>query len=205
MTFITFLNSKIRIRLQKTHLHSFSGTHKILHTHTHTLKDLMNRRFAAVLKIPLKSAWNEVFNEDQTMAGHQPKYRHILDRTMLRPRDMIKFCNECLNALKAKPKPKIENVHVNKAKVSYSEYMLAEIEDEIHKHITGWDQCVEILKQFDAVTFKKDEFLGICADRKELVPEGYDGLRVLTELFEFSVVGYYASGGKGYGGAQYIF
>ena len=175
----------------------------------HSLKDLMNKRFATVLETKSQSAWNVVFNEDQTMSGHQPKYRHILDRTMLRPRDMIKFCNECLGAWKedasSDKSAKIENIHVNKAKIAYSEYLLAEIEDEVHKHLPTWDRSVELLRQIEAVTFKKDEFVAICDMRHELVPDGYDGLRLLTDLFEFSVIGYYAPGGKGYGGAQYIF
>jgi hypothetical protein len=38
-----------------------------------------------------------------------------------------------------------------------------------------------------------------------LCQSGMIGLRLLTDLFEFSIIGYYAPGGKGYGGAQYIF
>jgi hypothetical protein len=173
---------------------------------THTLRDLMGRRFATVLGIPREGAWDVVFNEAQQMTGHQSKYRHLIDRTMLRPRDMIKLCNECLSAFKADSKgPKIENIHVNAAKGYYSEYLLAEIEDEIHKHIPGWDRCVDLLRQLEAVTFKMEEFLKVCVDRKELLPEMYDGLSLLSQLFEFSIVGYYAPGGKGYGGAQYVF
>jgi len=122
---------------------------------------------------------------------------------------MIKFCNECLKAYKEDTGDDkanmIENKHMNVAKMPYSEYLLAEIEDEIHKHLPAWDQCVELLRQLDAVTFKREEFLEVCERRRELVPEGYDGPRLLSALFEFSIIGYYAPGGKGYGGAQYVF
>jgi hypothetical protein len=173
----------------------------------HTLKSLMNRRFGTVLQVQADRAWDRVFNERQEMPGHQSKYQHIVDRTMLRPRDMIKFCNECLAAFKDKPEniDQIENRHINEARARYSDYLLREIIDEIHKHVTIWPQCIEVLRELDAVTFDRAEISGISRDRVELLPDGVDINRVLSDLFEFSVIGYYAPGGKGYGGAQYTF
>lgn len=107
---------------------------------THSLKNLMSKRFANLLDLSEENAWDMVFNEEQQMSGHQSKYQHILDRTMLRPRDMIKFCNESLDAYRSDPNRngKIESIHLNKARDSYSDYLLAEIDGEIHKHISEW-------------------------------------------------------------------
>ena len=67
---------------------------------TKTLKSLMEKRFKAVLGEPLP--WNDVFDETKEMPGHQTKYQHILDRTYLRPRDIIKFTNSILNRYKTR-------------------------------------------------------------------------------------------------------
>jgi hypothetical protein len=51
---------------------------------------------------------NVVFDETRSMSGHQSNYQHIIDRTFLRPRDIIKFCNEVLIAYKRREDTKLE-------------------------------------------------------------------------------------------------
>jgi hypothetical protein len=65
-----------------------------------TLKSLMERRFGELGGIAGNIPWDQVFDESNEMPGRQTKYAHICDRTFLRPRDMIKFCNETLAAYK---------------------------------------------------------------------------------------------------------
>jgi len=58
-----------------------------------SLKHLMERRFGVLLGEDGEQInWDAVFDETKEMPGHQTKYQHILDRTYLRPRDIIKFC-----------------------------------------------------------------------------------------------------------------
>lgn len=84
-----------------------------------TLQHLMNKRFAAVLGIPEETAWASVFDEEKEMPGRQTKYKHILDRTFLRPRDIIKFCNETLEAFKADSNAgKFTNPHIHAARTA---------------------------------------------------------------------------------------
>ena len=63
-----------------------------------SLKDLMEKRFRAVLSESPREhvRWIHVFDESQEMPGRQSKYQYILNRTYLRPRDMIKFINAVL-------------------------------------------------------------------------------------------------------------
>ena len=63
-----------------------------------SLKDLMEKRFRAVLSESPREhvRWIHVFDESQEMPGRQSKYKYILNRTYLRPRDMIKFINAVL-------------------------------------------------------------------------------------------------------------
>jgi hypothetical protein len=173
----------------------------------HTLQNVMSLRFSKLLDLPADRAWEAVFNEDREMTGHQTKYNHMRDRTMLRPRDMIKFCNEALVCFRDDDERgnKIDNEHVNRAKIEYSDYLLRELTDEIHKHLPQWREVTNLLRDLRSVKFNADEFREICETRPDLVPAGVSAEDILAQLFSFSVIGFYAAGGKGYGGAEYVF
>lgn len=108
-----------------------------------SLKELMEKRFKATLgKGKNIIRWDQIFDEKHEMPGHQTKYQFILDRTFLRPRDMIKFCNTTLESFKEriiKNKNSINTLFTNQdlhdARKDYGSYFLREIDDEIHKHI----------------------------------------------------------------------
>ena len=172
----------------------------------HTLRSLMDKRIAALFDIPEDGAWERVFDETQEMRGHQSKYQHMVDRTFLRPRDMIKYCNETLLAHNRRSDAghSIDNKDVASARQPYSEYLLSELEDEIFKHVPDYEQYMELLKTLDALDFELGDFETVCAQRANTVPGGKDAMAILRELFEFSVVGFYQAGGQGYGGSGYV-
>jgi hypothetical protein len=155
-----------------------------------TLKGLMERRFAIVLgETESKGVkWEEIFNETREMPGHQSKYEHMLDRTYLRPRDFIKFTNCALSKYKeryGRPEgpddgARIDNVDVHNARVEFSEYFLREIDDEVHKHMPNYDQELDVLRALGKWQFDRAEF-------------------------EFSFIGFYRAGGRGFGGSEYMF
>jgi hypothetical protein len=114
-----------------------------------TLQQLMEKRFAEVLSILEKDAWGVVFDEKEEMTGRQSKYRHMLDRTFLRPRDMIKFTNEVLQAFKNNRAVDVDrrtfnNRDVQLARSEYSAYLLSELDDEIPKHHPHYRTYIEI-------------------------------------------------------------
>jgi hypothetical protein len=173
-----------------------------------TLKQLMEKRFAEVLQIPEKDAWNEVFDENEQMSGRQNKYQHMLDRTFLRPRDMIQFTNEVLKVFqKEAPKEqrtKFSNRDVQTARSEYSAYLLSELDDEIPKHYPNYRTYLEILKSMESLQFTLTDFEKGCEARKTVLPANLSPTAILAALFEFSLVGYYAPGGGGFGGSEYI-
>lgn len=169
-----------------------------------TLKSLMEKRFKLVFGDKNKQ-WEDIFDETRDMSGRQRKYNYILDRTFLRPRDMIKFCNECLQALRADPyKPeRFENQHVISAQANYSDYLLRELDDEIHKHVPKYKNYLEVIKDIDSLGFEMADYKQKWEARKTLFTINDDPAESLRNLFEFSVIGCLAVGGGG-GGAQYI-
>jgi len=173
-----------------------------------TLKNLMQKRFASVLEIDEADAWKRVFDETEQMPGRQNKYQHMLDRTFLRPRDMIKFCNETLESYKALPEndrgDRFSNRAINAARGEYSQYFLSELDDEIFKHMKNYEVYIEVLKSLNSLQFKRKDFEVACRAREGILPDPYDPMRILNDLFEFSLIAYYNPGGGGYGGSEYV-
>jgi hypothetical protein len=171
-----------------------------------SLKHLMEKRFAKMFDTEEVGCWNRVFNENRQMSGHQTKYQHIIDRTFLRPRDIIKFCNEVLDIYKSQKEgsgAQFDNDVVNLARSKYSEYLLSELDDEIHKHIPSYKEYMEVIKTINCAVFKRDDIISACESRKGVLPENVTWRDILSQLFEFSVIGYYRPGGLA-GGAEYV-
>jgi len=181
---------------------------------TKTLKGLMERRFSIVLGESDSESvtWDMVFHEGREMPGHQSKYEHMVDRTYLRPRDIIKFTNCALSRYRERSeKPqtgqdradKMDNVDIHNARIEYSEYFLREIDDEVHRHLPEYDRYLDVLRVIGKWQFERSEF-----------DEAYDShtpdsrvgpLEALEKLYDFSFVGFYRAGGRGYGGSEYMF
>lgn len=171
-----------------------------------TLKRLMQKRFNYVLDIPEEDSWQEVFDETEEMSHRQKKYAHICDRTFLRPRDIIKFCNSVLDHYKRRgpyPGEKFSNVDINSAREDYSVYLLNELEDEIRKHLPNYDQYLEVFKEIGELGFERSAFDAAFAKHKGGFPDGFNEIRILQDMFEFGVVAFLKSGGGG-GGSDYV-
>lgn len=176
----------------------------------HTLKELIEKRLDLILKTNEESIkWEDVFDENQLMTGKQSKYAYITDRTFLRPRDIIQFCNEIISQHKKSPidnDGKITNKEINDAKVEYSRYFLEELDDEIHKHIPEYEKILEIIKKIGYYQFSLENFTEAFHDKMNLFDNtNIAPVELLKKMFEFSIIGYYKAGGMGYGGSEYIF
>ncbi len=171
-----------------------------------TLKSLMEKRFTVVSGADSSVRWEDVFDELHQMTGRQSKYHYMRDRTFLRPRDMIKFCNEVLEEFKRvapEGADKFENKHILEAQPHYSEYMYRELEDEIYKHLPNYEFYVEVLKNLESLQFTRDDFIAAWQKRKSLLSGDDNPDLAMKQLYDFSLIGYYSPGGGG-GGAEYI-
>jgi hypothetical protein len=178
-----------------------------------TLKALMERRFTIVLgdESDPSVGWNSVFNEEREMPGHQTKYEHMRDRTYLRPRDLIKFTNCALSRYKeragndpeADHPAKLDNVDVHNARIEFSEYFLREIDDEVHKHMPEYEKELDVLRALGKWQFESGEFEKTY--RVQQPSTDASASEVLEQLYEFSFIGFYRAGGRGFGGSEYMF
>jgi hypothetical protein len=177
-----------------------------------SLKDLMEKRFRAVLSESSREhvRWINVFDESQEMPGRQSKYQHILDRTYLRPRDMIKFINAVLANYKESTfrgtnnSAKFRNVDVQAARQEYSEYLNAELDDEIYKHLPEYKRYLDLLRTIGAWQFENSAFIKVADERSDLTA-GETPISILEKLYNHSIIGFYRAGGRGYGGSEYVF
>jgi hypothetical protein len=168
-----------------------------------TLKQLMESRFNAVLPSGYAVEWSDVFDETREMPSRQSKYKHICDRTFLRPRDMIKFCNEVLKAYRTKGDKEVvafDNTCIHSARDAYSDYLRNELDDEVAKHVPEYRNYLEALKSVGVERFSFDEF---AAKWEVKYGANANPLTALERLFNFSVVGYLKPGGRG-GGSEYV-
>lgn len=174
-----------------------------------TLKRLMERRFSILLSEDSEKVdWEDVFDESQKMPGRQNKYQHILDRTYLRPRDIIYFCNEILKTYKreeSQEEKKFTNKNIHDSRLEYSTYFSDELDDEIHKHIPEYNDFFEIFRSIGCLQFTKEEFTEQYSQVKKRKPQLPDPEYMLTQLYNFSIIGFYRAGGQGYGGSEYIY
>jgi hypothetical protein len=168
----------------------------------HCIKRLMERRFKEVLGNDCN--WDVLFNESRQMARFQTKYDFICERGFLRPRDMIQYCNEVLRAFQQRPNETgFDNELVRSAEETYSRYFMQELEDELHKHSKSYERYFEVLKGLSNVGFSREEFDNAWNKRQTMFDDGETPEKALEALFEFSVIGYLATGGRG-AGSKYI-
>ena len=125
-------------------------------------------------------------------------------RTYLRPRDLIQFSNKVLEAFKTSPSEHgFEAEHVKTAEKNYSAYFMQELEDELHKHSKSYEKYFDVLKNLTNVSFTLEEFEAAWTSKRNQFGEGENPEKALAALFEFSVVGFLATGGHG-AGSKYV-
>jgi hypothetical protein len=180
-----------------------------------TLKALMERRFSILLGDDDggQVKWEDVFNESREMPGHQTKYDHMRDRTYLRPRDVIKFANCALGKYRERVAEingqdgddliKIDNIDIHNARVEYSEYLLREIDDEVHKHLPDYERHLDVLRALGKWQFDNAEYHE--AYKRHYGECDLPASVALEKLYEFSFIGFYRAGGRGFGGSEYLF
>ena len=186
----------------------FSDKNKITQTATlnlewttGTLLDLVNLRINARLANGV--VWDDI-STPSLMRGSQSKWNHILSRTFLRPRDVIKFLNSALAGAKKRPDSPLllDNQDITNARESYSVYLKQELDDEIIAHWPQWEEALQACSALSTVTFGRDEFIAQY-DRRRSQANQLTAAEALQMLYRFSVIGYERR--SGYGGSSWSF
>jgi hypothetical protein len=184
---------------------SFLQWNDDLEYHGCSLKELIDHRIREELQLGLdvSDPWSVAF-DPQVMRGTQPKFKHITFRSHLRPRDVIKFCNCALDEAKKRLRSRsrgggpelITNDDIREARESYSQYMLAELDDEIAKSYTNWQRYLAILRKIGSTRFDRAQFAGAYAQVKPQLALELAEEEVLYMLYKYSIIAFERAAGK---------
>ena len=178
-----------------------------------SLKSLISNRIKANIKSPsdnFERNWNEIF-EINNIGKNQFKWNFIIDRTFIRPRDVIKFLNLVLEQAKIRLQSnndtidKITNEDIHNIRTKYSTYLFEELKDEISSKYPDFNNYLEIIRNIHRVTFTRDDFFANYETTKNRICINESPDTILERLYEFSIIGFYKPGGGGYGGSEYRF
>jgi hypothetical protein len=204
----TQLNSGVYQRSHLLYDLEFSDKNKISQTSTlhlawdsESLKRLVNARLNA--KLGRGVTWESVAEPD-LMRGSQTKWNHILARTFLRPRDVIKFLNAMLERAKERSEEPLvfSNEDTVDSRDAYSQYLKDELDDEILPHWAKWEEALQACSAIATVTFEREQFVQEFEERRSSRnPVTAD--EALEQLYRFSVIGYERR--SGYGGSSWAF
>lgn len=141
------------------------------------LELLVERRIAALFKRQYTSHeihFADIFPEK---VGAVPTFQWMLQRTLMRPRDIIAFVNECFDA--ADGRSEISVSHIRKAEVEYARKRKDALVQEWASSFPSMKRMLDFAASLKKTTFTLSEFtsdqidelaLGICSDGKS----GYD-------------------------------
>ncbi len=199
---VVFLRTDLWNELKFSDKNKISQTQALhLEWDSNSLRQLVNARLQA--KLHSNCTWENVASP-KLMRGSQTKWNHILARSFLRPRDIIKFLNTALLIAKRSGRRPLvfENEDIVAAREEYSAYLKAELDDEVLPHWPHWEEALQACSDIATMTFTRDQFTEAYRRRKSqanTVSED-DALRL---LYRFSILGYERR--SGYGGSTWAF
>ena len=189
---------------------SFSDKNKITMTNLaeikwneQSLKSFLDLR---INKYIPGASWIDICDDD-LMRGRQPKLTHIIARTFDRPRDIISFMNTMLEVSTprrsaAGESQQFTNKDVVAARPDYSNYLKAELDDEIKPHWPSWDEALQVISGLGKLSFTKASFEA--AYNVTRLAKNFSSEEAMEILYDFSVIGTY-SVQSGYGGSEWVF
>jgi energy-coupling factor transporter ATP-binding protein EcfA2 len=199
MKSVVFLRTDIWEQLK------FSDKNKISQTNSdkiewddESLLGLMNKRIQ--VKLGDQHNWETI--DDGKRIKRQQKWKHIIDRSFMRPRDVISFMNLLLETVKKLEEEEIivfENRHVVDARPKYSQYLKSELDDEISTHWTDWEMCLQTLSKLGLEYFTSEQYTIAYNEVQSGKNPKYNAMDSLEELYNFGIIGYEAR--SGYGGS----
>jgi hypothetical protein len=199
---ITFLRSDIYDTVKFNDKNKMATTIERLEWPNKRLMDVLTRRIAASLTIKPDDAWGAVFSEAEMRQRARPQ-SYFLRRTMGRPRDVIAFAIHCRDVAMEKDHAKVQTTDIYDAEDRYSQHLLAELSDELHKQRPDLEQILDTLREVGRMSFTIDEWTEVARRRSPALGESIVKEQ-LGLLYEASVIGVARIGGSK-GGSQHVF
>lgn len=156
------------------------------------LLNMASKRIADACPVAVEDAWDAVFSTQRIRQRTTIK-KYILKRTMRRPRDLIAFCTEIKKVAMRNGVATAARNEVYEAEETYSEHILGELVDEMHKQIPETDEYFAAINKIGHAKFNLAAWTvavkAVCPTCSD--PEGW-----LTDLYNYGVIGVPVVGGK---------
>ena len=198
---VVFLRSDIYARLRFEDKNKIYPDIVTLEWDDENLMSMINRR----VRVSANKGWADVVTRDRVHRQMKP-FDYIIKRTMLRPRDLISFCNYALKGARDSGHSVIERSDIYEGEKNYSDHIKREFQDETqgdYKDSEYIDKLFDVLRAIHVNKFSKQTFIEIYKDlHEEEMPD--DPEEVLEYLIELSILGVYKIGGRG-GGSRVLY
>ncbi|GEM_PF-4775166 len=139
------------------------------------LIELISKRIQAYLpnlssKDPVE-VWNEVFTRK---VGVSKSFKYILDRTLLRPRDILQFCRLAAEKASHRGSNKIEDRDIKSAEYTYSDWKAIDLQAEHYYSLPFLKEIMERGFKRKSMRWKFDSFLRHLSDLVEHIYNSND-------------------------------
>lgn len=197
---IVFLRDDIYSRLKDPDKNKWSDFKIELEWSSEKIKRLIAYRISKDADKPelahnFGKAWNSIFHFGNITYGDRQgkettQYEFIQNSTQLRPRDFIKYIQACCATAYDKGEWYISNETIKAVDREFSNYLIAEIKDEIYPLLPEIDIIFQILSHMRKQIFQPSEFIQQYNNYLEnkTVQEANVSY-VLDVLFNFSIIG----------------
>lgn len=190
---VIFLRSDIYNVLRFNDKNKLSDDVEILDWKAENLISVVKMRIAKSLNCSLEDTWGKVF-DGAPMRQRANKASYILKRTMLRPRDIIMFCNCCKEVAEKDGLLMLNNDSIYQAEEVYSSRLYEELVDELNRTAPDVLDYMNVLKDIVDQRFDYDKWVKAYQERySDCTPN--QPRDALKELFEYSIVGFEKKGG----------
>jgi hypothetical protein len=159
------------------------------------LFNMINLRIGASLvdePMLTEEYWGAVF-ASEAVRGDVPPFPYILSRTLYRPRDVIQFC-KCIQEACPESAKTARAKDILAAEMNYSDWLLAEIVDEIHVKLPQIREVFEAFRQLRQSSFTARDITSYL--RKMGITDTNAANNVLSTLYNFSVIGQFDGGAR---------
>lgn len=158
---------------------------------TDALQRLVHRRMMASTghTEPFEQLWSTFF---ETHVGGEESFTYVLKRTMMRPRDLLRFLRQCVNVAVNRGHNRVTENDILQAQKDYSEDQLQEVSFELRDISPNFP---DILYSFIGCSpILEEENLTEILSAAQVAPEELDKLRKL--LLWFGFIGVLDQGGE---------
>ena len=178
------------------HMDKFRQSIEYIQWNPTSLRRLTSLRIQRYFNIENESneiTWKRLFEEK--MENNFETYKHITERTFLRPREIIQFCRHAVEIAAKYKKSKVSARDIRSAEVEYADWKLNDLSGEYSAYYNNTESLLECfrrntpiismqeLKEITEDAIKISEFISVDNDKKKISTD-----KVINLLYQMGFI-----------------